>query len=684
MTCSAPGAWGLTRRDLLAAGGGFLAAGMVVAGPAGPVLADDADAAPVDWTDQFDRADSDRVGNGWRELRGSWAIADDALTTAAGTGESVVAQTGFALGPTFTIETRLGTYGTSGRRWNGLAFNISDNHDGTQNYYALRMVCGDGTRPAAWQFLQVTGSVVNDQSLIAQGTLPVVNGRDYTVRVACTSYGVFDIAILDGTTALLASVLVAPLARLIVGGYAGAYSSSGYLRVARVRVLTTTEPAVVYDPGPLRCPPIDGRPYELPGGKETVAGRSLLDTTWAGHPVGQSVLTRDSDQYVAYYDADRQMIVAQRDVAGDAWTRQPLDSVVGWDSHNYVTMALDRAGHLHVSGNMHVVPLVYFRTTTPGDVTSLTRVPTMVDTMTEQRVTYPVFLSNADGALIFRYRDGMSGSGRDIYNIYDEGTGSWRRLLDQPLHDGEGLRNAYVDGPLLGPDGYYHITWVWRDTGDAATNQHLSYARSRDLRNWEKSDGTPLTLPITFATGEVVDPVPMNGGIINGNVKVGFDAQNRVTLSYHKFDEQGNTQVYVARRESTGWRIRQVSRWQGRWGIGGFGSLIFEVQLGRVTPLPDGNLRLDFACHGERRTWVLNRGLRAFAEVPTPAMPAEITDLRSTFPGMRVNTAVDPTATPDDTSRYVLRWESLPTNQDLPRDPPLPEAGPLEVYLLRS
>jgi hypothetical protein len=35
----------------------------------------------------------------------------------------------------------------------------------------------------------------------------------------------------------------------------------------------------------------------------------------------------------------------------------------------------------------------------------------------EQRVTYLVFLSDSDGWLVFRYRDGRSGSGDDLDNV---------------------------------------------------------------------------------------------------------------------------------------------------------------------------------------------------------------------------------------------------------------------------
>jgi hypothetical protein len=633
------------------------------------------------WSDNFDRNDSETVGNGWVALRGGWEISQSALQSTYAPADRVIAQTGFELGRTFTIETTLRN--TAYSRWNGVAFNIADNGDGTQNFYAFRMVTYADERPAAWQLLQVSQSAIGGPSVITRGEIPVEINKDYTIRISSPSYGLVNFAVLDGDTEMLSQSQIVPLENLLAGGYAGFYSNNGSLRVDKVNIVNSVDPAAP-SPGPLQCTPFEGQPYVLPEVQQAVYGKSIVDTTWAGHPVGQSLVTHGNDQYVVYYNADRQMVVAQREIDSDTWVKQPLDTFIGWDSHNYVTMAVDRDGHLHVSGNMHNVPLIYFRTTTPGDVTSVVRVPTMVDSATEQKVTYPVFLHGPSGELIFRHRDGMSGSGADLYNIYSETTQQWQRLLDQPLHDGEGLRNAYVYGPTLGPDGYYHITWVWRDTPDAATNQRLSYARSPDLVNWEKSDGTPLQLPITYSTGEVVDPVPMNGGILNGMTKIGFDAQDRVLISYHKYDNDRNTQIYLARLENNGeWTIKQVSDWEGSWTVSGKGSLNAQVNVSSVSVLPDGKLRLDFTCSGTpQRTWILNEGIEPIAEVNTPRQPNEFR-VRSEFPGMRTKLANDQGFSGSETVRYVLKWETLPPNQDKPRNPPLPEAVPLEVYELR-
>jgi len=178
------------------------------------------------------------------------------------------------------------------------------------------------------------------------------------------------------------------------------------------------------------------------------------------------------------------------------WHFTRLPQTLGWDSHNYVTMAIDAADQLHLSGNMHVHPLVYFRTRRPLDIVSFEVIPSMIGDR-EKRCTYPKFLRGPANELIFTYRDGSSGNGDQIFNVHDDRARTWKRLLDKPLTSGEGLMNAYFVGPVRGPDGFFHLCWVWRDTGDCASNHDLSYARSRDLVHWEKSNGQPLKLPVT-------------------------------------------------------------------------------------------------------------------------------------------------------------------------------------------
>jgi hypothetical protein len=373
------------------------------------------------------------------------------------------------------------------------------------------------------------------------------------------------------------------------------------------------------------------------------------------------------------------MSVAQRSLDATNWTITKLPSALGWDSHNYATMAVDRDGVIHLSGNMHCVPLVYFRSEKPWDAASLRRIPAMTGDR-EQRVTYPVFLRDRADRLVFRYRDGRSGSGDDLYNVYDEKTRSWRRLLDQPLTSGCGRMNAYCTVPTRGPDGCFHIVWVWRDTPDCASNHDLSYARSDDLVHWTDSAGRPLALPITVETGDIIDPVPAGGGLLNVNRELGFDNAGRPIVTYHKYDARGDLQVYAARRETHAWKIVSVSDWRGyRWDFRGGGTILVEVKVGAVRPLGDGKLALNYRYPRGSGVWVLDEAtLRPIpgANVPReePLVPAAFARVESTFAGMKKQIYRDIGAAPPGT-RYVLTWETLEANRDRPRPPPRPEQG---------
>ncbi len=298
-----------------------------------------------------------------------------------------------------------------------------------------------------------------------------------------------------------------------------------------------------------------------------------IDTVWSSHRIKPYLLTRGKHQFVAYFDANRQMAVAHREL-GRPWRYYKVDSFLGWDSHNYVTMELDKKGHLHVMGNLHADPIEYFRSEEPYQVRSLRRVPVMVDKAVEQRMTYPRFMLDKNNELIVTYRDGGSGNGNEIYNIYDTDTKTWARLHSNQFLDGEGKMSGYFEGPVKGPDGNFHLIWVWRNTPNAATNHSLSYAKSPDLVNWTDSNGNALNLPIRLNKTEVIAPVPPFGGMINGNVKIGFDQNEQPIVSYHRYDSEGNTQMYVVRKENGSWVSKQISEWNDfRWDFSGHGSL---------------------------------------------------------------------------------------------------------------
>ncbi|HEY0947038.1 MAG TPA: BNR repeat-containing protein [Opitutaceae bacterium] len=422
---------------------------------------------------------------------------------------------------------------------------------------------------------------------------------------------------------------------------------------------------------------------------------TLIDHVWSGHPVNFALLTERGHQFIAYYDANRRLTVAGRRLDSDTWrrvqppgvpvrARQRESNVMGWDSHNDLVLALDRDGCLHVSGNMHNDPLVYYRTSQPFAVETLERVDRMTGAR-ERSCTYPVFFRNAGGDLLFRYRDGSSGRGSDRYNIYDPARRAWRPVINTPLLDGEGARNAYALDPVLGPDGRFHLVWVWRDTPNNATNHTLSYARSRDFVHWETSRDETLLLPIRAASGDVIDPAGIRQGLTNMGLNLGFDARQRPVVVYHRYDAHGRSQAFIARPTATtagsapAWELRQLSNWNFRWALSGPGSIASEVTLGTPQLAADGSLLVDFWTRkaGAGR-WRLHADtLECTATLParSTALPAELAQAASSYPNMEVQLA---------TSRsggrlWVLRWETLPRNRDRPRET-VPPPSELRLY----
>ncbi|MGK7394658.1 MAG: BNR repeat-containing protein [Candidatus Cyclobacteriaceae bacterium M3_2C_046] len=399
---------------------------------------------------------------------------------------------------------------------------------------------------------------------------------------------------------------------------------------------------------------------------------------WSGHPVRFSLLTAPPHQFLAYYDSNRVMKISHRKMKERDWFNIQLDEVVGWDSHNYISMALDNKGHLHVSGNMHGDPLVYFKSDAPYDIQSLKRKMSLIG-KDETNVTYPEFFKDQQGNLIFTYRTGGSGNGSQIYNKYNSTEQSWDRLLDQPIIDGKGKMNAYIHGPVTGPDGYFHMVWVWRDTPDAATNHDLSYAKSKDLVNWYQSDGTKQVIPITIDNCDIIDPVPTGQGMINGNTVIGFDREDNCIVSYHKFDSAGNTQIYQARLEDKDWKIYKSTNFNFKWDFKGRGSLNSRIKIYPVQPDKKQlyqKIWLDTA--GYKQLTLKHYSLKALQLTKLEEFPHELDKPRQK--GNQVNMVSNRIRN----KLYLLRWETLPRNRDQPGVGPIPAPTDLVLYIIKK
>ncbi|MGK2889343.1 MAG: BNR-4 repeat-containing protein [Candidatus Malihini olakiniferum] len=54
--------------------------------------------------------------------------------------------------------------------------------------------------------------------------------------------------------------------------------------------------------------------------------------------------------------------------------REHYAHITDFNSYNYLTLAVACAGYIHLARNMHVDPLIYFRSKCPLDITTLVNV----------------------------------------------------------------------------------------------------------------------------------------------------------------------------------------------------------------------------------------------------------------------------------------------------------------------
>jgi hypothetical protein len=270
-----------------------------------------------------------------------------------------------------------------------------------------------------------------------------------------------------------------------------------------------------------------------------------------------SLVTRGDTQFIAYYDPEGYLALGKRRLGSGRWTlhRTPYRGNVA-DAHNVISLMVDGEGYLHVAWDHHGSPLRYARGIAPmslelGDEEPLTG-------LHERDVTYPEFFRLPGGGVIFMYRDGASGRGNLVLDSYDAARREWSQLHAN-LIDGEGRRSAYWQG-CVDERGVIHLSWVWRETWDVATNHDLCYARSRDGgRTWENSRGEPYSLPIRAATAEYAWRVPRDSELINQTSMTTDREGTPYIATYWRDPSSPVPQYRVVWLDGTGWRARDLA-----------------------------------------------------------------------------------------------------------------------------
>jgi hypothetical protein len=295
--------------------------------------------------------------------------------------------------------------------------------------------------------------------------------------------------------------------------------------------------------------------------------RNSINATIFCHPAA----THGDTQYVAFYDAAGFVVLAKRRLGGTNWeTRRTEFQGNIKDAHNGISIAVDGNGRLHMSWDHHGHPLRYVRSIRPGAIELTSKMP--MDGLKENRVTYPEFFNLPGGDLLFLYRDGASGRGDSILKRYHVRSGKWS-TVQELLIDGQGGRNAYTNQVVIDGQGNWHLSWCWRERGDASTNHDICYAVSADQgKTWKKSNGEVYHLPITVDTAEIAHTVPLKSDLIN-TTTMAVDSQGRPRIAtYFRPPGAAAPQYHIIWFGGSAWHASQIGNHKGSWSLSGGGT----------------------------------------------------------------------------------------------------------------
>ncbi len=324
---------------------------------------------------------------------------------------------------------------------------------------------------------------------------------------------------------------------------------------------------------------------------QTITLSKIADNGWANNSINtvifrkNSLVTFNDVQYAAYYDYASYVVLAKR-IAGATWTTMRTNyKGDATDAHKSISIMVDGGGYLHIAWGQHNNQLNYARSVRPGSLILTSKLS--MTGKNEDKLSYPEFYKLPEGDMLFFYREGGSGNGNLIVDYYNYKTQQWKRLQDN-LIDGEGRRNAYWQ---IAADvtGTIHVSWVWRETPDVASNHDMCYACSKDEgKTWQKSTGEKYVLPITAENAEYAVKIPQNSALIN-QTSMFADAKGHPFIATY-FKDAGLTvpQYHIIYNKRGKWETSNLNFRRTAFSLSGVGTKHIPVSRPQIIAWPNG------------------------------------------------------------------------------------------------
>jgi hypothetical protein len=322
-----------------------------------------------------------------------------------------------------------------------------------------------------------------------------------------------------------------------------------------------------------------------------------IDKGWAKNSVNTVIFRKNAltsfknYQFASFYDGEGNVIIARRKIKSDNWIikKTPFKGNAA-DAHRSISITIDGEGYLHISWDHHNTRLRYAKSLKPLGLNFGQEEP--MTGINENRVSYPEFYKLPDGNLLFFYRDGGSGNGSLVINNYNVKTKKWIQV-QKNLIDGEGKRNAYWQS-CVDEKGMVHISWVWRETPDVASNHDICYARSKDGGvTWERSDGKKYSLPITESNAEYAVKIPPNSELINQTSMTVISRGNILIATYWRDKGEAVPQFHVVLKTDNEWLVQNLGFRKSAFSLSGVGTKRIPISRPQIIAWKERN---DFAC----------------------------------------------------------------------------------------
>jgi hypothetical protein len=344
-----------------------------------------------------------------------------------------------------------------------------------------------------------------------------------------------------------------------------------------------------------------------------------IDEGWANNTINTTIyrhhgiVTFRNYQYLAFFVNSQRLRIVRNNIKSNTVKPQISDIVGEYDvsdSHNTISIGIDRLGYIHLSYSQHATNLRYRRSKYPLSISDWTDELSMTG-MSEDRVTYPTFVipqisesNSINRELLFLYRDGHSAKGDICIKKYIADIKIWKDirpcLLSGTKHY-PWTSNAYLNHPSIDKNGNIHLSYVWRThflgKNRILNNIGVDYAVSDDwAKTWNTSLGRKYQLPITQVNSETVFAVSPGNNLIN-QTSSAVDSKGNPHIVFYSNDYEGIPQYQHVWFDGDKWNHSFLSKRQKTFLLHGAGSL--DIPISRPEVVIDNKDRLYLIYRGD-------------------------------------------------------------------------------------